>query len=114
MNETGIAALNEFVKKGLRISTLDAGINAETTGLVSAALADMKMRGIDAYTLCPATATVSGMDPLAVQAVDLYCKANFGAVIDAESNAKFWARYEMLTNSMSFSDDYKLRNEGST
>lgn len=42
-------------------------------------------------------------DPLTVQAVVLYCKANFGF---SEDSDKFQRAYESLRNAMSLSGDY--------
>ena len=102
--QTGINALLPKAKTHLRIST--AALDDEVKGLIEAALADMTMRGIDAARLCPETATASDMEPLAVRAVMLYCKAHFGVAGDAGERSQYMACYESLTQSMAMTPEY--------
>lgn len=102
-------ALLELVKTHLRISADTTIMDDEINGLIASALADMKMRGIDADAACPeAAATVGDMKPLAVRAVVYYGKANFGIAIDQSESAQYWTRYDGLTQSMSHSSEYRL------
>lgn len=110
----GIAALTELVKKHIRISAENTTTDDETSGLVESAIADMKMRGVDADRLCPAGAEVSGMSPLAVRAVVYYCKSNFGVSSNDTEAERYWSRYEGITQSMSHTSDYMpIPDEGS-
>lgn len=101
---TGTDALVKKAKIQLRITT-DA-LNDEVSGLVEAALADMTMRGIDASRLCPKSAAASEMEPLAVRAVMLYCKAHFGVAGDMGERSQYMTCYDSLTQSMALSQEY--------
>jgi len=100
----GTEALVKKAKLQLRI-TIDA-LDDEVTGLVDSSLADMTMRGIDAARLCPNSAAVSAMEPLAVRAVMLYCKAHFGVAGDMGERSQYMACYDNLTQSMALSQEY--------
>ena len=101
-------ALLACVKQKLRISDDTDIMDDEVNGLIAAALCDMRMRGIDAEAACPVTATATGdMKPLAVMAVVIYCKANFGVSGETGERAQYWERYEGLTQSMSQSGEYR-------
>lgn len=99
-------SLLELVKKHLRI-TSDV-MDDEVSALISAALCDMKMRGIDTGKVCPKRATASGMNPLAVRAVIFYCKANFGVAGSVSESEQYQSRYDGLTQCMSHSGEYML------
>ena len=71
----------------------------EITDLVKACKKDLEMTGVYISDL---------LDPLAKQAIKLYCKANYG--YDEESE-KLRTAYTALRDSMALSGDYKKVGE---
>lgn len=80
------------VKVRLRVKTT-AFDDAEVQPLIDACLKDLARVGI----------TTGEDDPLVVQSVVLYCKANFGFAGDQE---QYQRAYEALRDSMALSGDY--------
>lgn len=85
--------LCSIVKVRLRIKSA-AFDDAEIRPLIEACLKDLARVGI---------AEASEEDPLVVQAVVLYCKANFGF---SDGQERYQAAYESLRDSMALSGDY--------
>lgn len=84
--------LCEAVKVRLRIKT-SAFDYAEVLPLIDTCLKDLKRVGIIA----------ADDDPLVIQAVVFYCKANFGFSDDQE---RYQKAYESLRDSMAMSGEY--------
>lgn len=83
-----------MVRVRLRIKS-NAFDEGELGPLIQAALRDLRRVGVR---------TPEG-DPLVVQAVVLYCKANFGF---DQTGPRFQAAYEALRDSMALSGDYSV------
>lgn len=108
MNETvlGVNALIERAKVRLRNSSNT--LHSEFEELVRAAMEDMETRGnIDVKKLLPETATASGMNPLAVRAVMLYCKGQFGIVNNKDECERYQICYENVFQQMSLCETYR-------
>ena len=84
--------LCDVVKVRLRIKT-SAFDDAEVQPLINTCLKDLERVGI----------YVSRDDPLVIQAVVFYCKANFGFADDQE---RYQKAYEALRDSMALSGEY--------
>lgn len=84
---------DELVSKAkLRIRKMSNDILDEDVGqLVEVALADLKRIGVDSSYLGRNGRSIN--DPLIVEAVLLYCKANFGT---PDNQEKLMASYEMM------------------
>lgn len=106
---TGVSALVPVARGWLRIKRAVAEIDAEIAETIEAAQADMSVRGIDVERLCPDTAPVSGMKPLAVRCIKLYVMANFGTGGSSQERDRWATCYESLSQSMSLTDDYRKR-----
>ena len=107
MAETaGYAALIEEAAERVRVKNMTQGVREEISELVLAAIADMNRQGIDTERLCPDSATVSGMKPLAVRAVMLYVKAHFGVGGSDSEAMRYQTCYDSLVASMSLTAEY--------
>lgn len=84
--------LCEMVKVRMRIKTA-AFDDAEVLPLIGACLKELERVGVGTEI----------DDPLVIQAVVLYCKANFGFSDDQE---RYQKAYEALRDSMALSGDY--------
>lgn len=87
-------ALNEFIKKSLRITT-DV-FDEEVNGLIEACKADLQRVGI----------SVDEKDALIVRAVVFYCKAYFG-YDDTAAADKNQAAYEKLRQALALTAEYR-------
>ncbi len=106
----GVNALVAAAKIRLRISS--STLDSEVEELVRAAMADMETRGnIDVETLLPETAAASGMNPLAVRAVMLYCKAQFGVANNENECTRYQNCYENTLQQMSLCETYRKELE---
>ena len=65
------------VKKALRVTTTD--LDSDITILINAAVADLKLVGVDGTTVDTART-----DPLIQRAIITFCRANFGQPDDYE------------------------------
>lgn len=82
------------LKGWMRISADTNEINSELEALIAACRLDLKNGGVNKIELD---------DPLIMQAVKLYAKANFGYMEGAE---KFMGAYEALKCSLALSGEY--------
>lgn len=87
------------VKLALRIS--GNAFNEEVTDLINAAIADLRLVGINVQEL-GSSATSTG-DPLLDRAIIFYAKANFGYNDDAE---RYRAAYDYLKCALSLSGEH--------
>jgi|Wag4MinimDraft_12_1082652.scaffolds.fasta_scaffold00095_14 hypothetical protein len=88
-------ALLEDVKPQLRISETNTAFNSEITGLIEAAKSDLDTKGV---------LKVDETDQLTIQAIVLYCKANFG--YDNPEAERFLKIYESIANKLSQLREY--------
>ncbi len=84
---------DELVAKAkIRIRKMSTDVLDEDVGqLVEVALADLKRIGVDSSYLGKNGRSIN--DPLIIEAVLLYCKANFGT---PDNQEKLTAAYEMM------------------
>lgn len=87
--------LREEVKVRLRVKSA-AFDEAEIQPLIDACKADLARVGV----------VFGENNPLAQQAVVLYCKANFGYAEDPKEAERFQKAYESLRDSMALSGDF--------
>lgn len=80
------------LRKSLRIMTDE--FDEEISTLTDACKTDMKLAGVRYF---------EESDPLCQQALEFYCKANFGYTDDSD---KFLERYRMLRDTMAVSSCY--------
>lgn len=88
--------LIEYVIQSVRVTQTEAA-EAEVTALIRAAVVDLSRQGVDEVDLS---------DPLIIDAVKLYVKANYGYDKDAE---RFMRAYEGLSASLALSSDYDTK-----
>lgn len=88
-------ALLDDVKEILRISGSD--LDTEIQDLIDAAKGDLKISGI-------IESKIIETDPLIIQAIKVYCKANFG--YDNPEAERFQKSYDLLKMSLSLAGDY--------
>lgn len=91
----------EKIKLSLRV--LDPDFDDEINSIISAALLELGIGGLDSEK-------VNQQDALIVQAVTLYCKANFGmANPDSE---KYMEAFNSLRTNLSLSEKYRSNLKG--
>lgn len=83
------------VKKVLRIKS--DKLNDEILDLIEACKIDLSISGVK---------KIDETDALVIQAIKLYCKANFG--LDNKDSEKYQKSYDMLKNSMALCGDYNV------
>lgn len=101
----GIDALVKAAKMRLRKKSTD-DLDNEVRDVVREAVEDMRRSGIDVQALLPDGADTSGMNPLAIRAVMLYVKANFGIAVSETERAQYAACYQDTVDGMSLCADY--------
>jgi len=93
------------VKLALRLT--GSAFDDEVKGLIAAALADLRLTGIDFDTPSGATDNTEiedvEADPLIVRAVILYCKAHFGYINDQK---RFLDAYEYQKRHLALARKY--------
>lgn len=85
----------EKVKLALRIN--NAKLDDDITDLIEACKIDLRISGVK---------KINESDALTVQAIKLYCKANFG--LDNKDSEKYQKSYDLLKNSMALCGDYNV------
>ena len=85
----------EKVKLALRIK--NNKLDDDITDLIDACKIDLSISGVK---------KIDETDALVIQAVKLYCKANFG--LDNKDSEKYQKSYDMLKNSMALRGDYNV------
>ena len=85
----------EKVKLALRIK--NNKLDDDITDLIDACKIDLSISGVK---------KIDETDALVIQAVKLYCKANFG--LDNKDSEKYQKSYNMLKNSMAWCGDYNV------
>ena len=83
------------VKTALRIAAATLDFNGEITGLINAALADLRLAGLT---------TEDTTKPLIKQAVITYCKGNFG--YDNPDADRLRLAYDLLKAHLTLAEDY--------
>lgn len=83
------------VKKVLRIKS--DKLDDEILDLIEACKIDLSISGVK---------KIDETDALVIQAIKLYCKANFG--LDNNDSEKYQKSYDMLKNSMALCGDYNV------
>lgn len=86
----------EDIKNSLRISGND--LDTEISDLIDSAKADLKLSGIQSYSVIES-------DPLIKRAITLYCKANFGYE-DPRLAERFDDSYRSLKQHLALSAEY--------
>lgn len=81
------------VKESLRIRNNKSDI--EINDLIESAKSDLRISGIK---------RIIDTDPLIIQAIKFYCKANFG--LDSQESIRYQASYDSLKNHLSLCGDY--------
>ena len=85
----------EKVKLALRIKS--NSLDLEIQDLIESAKADLNISGVK---------NLDEEDPLIIQAVKTYCKANFG--YDNKDSEKYQKSYDLLKQSLSLCGDYNV------
>ena len=85
----------ESIKLALRIKS--SAFDTEINDLIESAKLDLKISGI---------VNVVETDPLIVQAIKIYCKANFG--LDNKDSEKYQKSYDMLKQHLALCGDYNV------
>ena len=85
--------LLEKIKKALRIS--HEHLDDEITDMINACLLDLNISGVR---------IINENDPLIIQAVKVYCKANAG--LNNDDSEKFQRSYNSLKTHLSLCGDY--------
>ena len=85
----------EKVKLALRIKS--NSLDLEIQYLIESAKADLNISGVK---------NLDEEDPLIIQAVKTYCKANFG--LDNKDSEKYQKSYDLLKQSLSLCGDYNV------
>ena len=85
----------EKVKLALRIK--NNKLDDDITDLIDACKIDLSISGVK---------KIDETDALVIQAVKLYCTANFG--LDNKDSEKYQKSYDMLKNSMALCGDYNV------
>lgn len=90
----------EKIRATLRIKNSSEKINEDITDLIEACKLDLKLAGIK---------NIYETDALIIQAIKVYCKANFG--LDNKDSEKYQRSYEMLKTSLALCGDYNTESE---
>lgn len=85
----------EKIKSSLRVKSTK--LDVEIQDLIEAAKLDLKISGV---------AKINEADPLIIQAVKTYCKANFG--LDNKDSEKYQKSYDMLKQHLSLCGEYNV------
>lgn len=85
----------DSIRRALRIKS--SAFDTEIEDLIEAAKLDLKISGI---------VNIIDTDPLVIQAVKTYCKANFG--LDNKDSEKYQRSYDMLKQHLSLCGDYNV------
>lgn len=85
----------EKVKLSLRIK--NNKLDTDILDLIEACKIDLSLSGVK---------VINESDPLIIQAIKLYCKANFG--LDNDNSEKYQTSYDLLKMSMSLCGDYNV------
>lgn len=85
----------EKIKQALRIKS--NSLDLEIQDLIESAKADLNISGVK---------NLDEEDPLIIQAVKTYCKANFG--LDNKDSEKYQKSYDLLKQSLSLCGDYNV------
>jgi len=93
----------EKIKPSLRIKS--SAFDSEINDLIESAKLDLQISGID-------KTKITNSDPLILQAIKLYCKANFG--LDNKESDKYQLSYNLLKQSLALCSDYNTITEGVT
>lgn len=93
----------EKIKQSLRIKS--SAFDLEIIDLIESAKLDLQISGID-------KSKITNSDPLILQAIKLYCKANFG--LDNKDSDKYQLSYNLLKQSLALCSDYNTITEGVT
>jgi hypothetical protein len=88
-------AILDEAKLALRIAAATTDFDGEITGLINAALADLRLAGL---------ALEDTDEPLLKQAVITYCKAKFG--YDNPDADRFQLSYDLLKAHLTLAEDY--------
>jgi len=100
-----MSELETKVKLTLRLRS--EAFDAEVTGLIAAAKADLRLVGIVFEEGAEATgdnsATAPPLDPLVERAIILYCKAHFGYI---EGGERFLKAYDNLKCALSLAGGF--------
>lgn len=83
------------IKMSLRIRS--NAFDLEINDLIQSAKLDLKLSGV---------AKVDESDPLIAQAINTYCKANFG--LDNKDSEKYQISYDMQKQQLSLCGDYNV------
>ena len=87
--------MSESIKLALRIKS--SAFDEEIKDLIESAKLDLKISGI---------VKVDEKDPLILQAIKTYCKANFG--LDNKDSEKYQKSYDMLKQHLALCGDYNV------
>lgn len=85
----------EKVKLALRIKS--NSLDLDIQDLIESAKADLSIAGVK---------NLDEDDPLIIQAIKTYCKANFG--LDNKDSEKYQKSYDLLKQSLSLCGDYNV------
>lgn len=85
----------EKVKLALRIRS--NSLDLDIQDLIESAKADLSISGVK---------NLNEDDPLIIQAIKTYCKANFG--LDNKDSEKYQRAYDLLKQSLSLCGDYNV------
>ncbi len=85
----------ESIKLALRIKS--SAFDLEILDLINAAKLDLRLSGV---------IKINEEDPLILQAVKVYCKANFG--LDNKDSEKYQASYDSLKQHLSLCGEYNV------
>lgn len=85
----------ESIKLALRIKS--SAFDLEILDLINAAKLDLRLSGV---------IKINEGDPLILQAVKVYCKANFG--LDNKDSEKYQASYDSLKQHLSLCGEYNV------
>ena len=82
-------------KSSLRVKS--NSLNSEIQDLIDSAKLDLKISGVT---------NIDEEDPLIIQAIKIYCKANFG--LDNKDSEKYQKSYDMLKQHLSLCGEYNV------
>ena len=85
----------EKIKSSLRVKS--NSLNQEIQDLIDSAKLDLKISGVT---------NIDEEDPLIIQAIKIYCKANFG--LDNKDSEKYQKSYDMLKQHLSLCGEYNV------
>lgn len=85
----------EKIKSSLRVKS--NSLNSEIQDLIYSAKLDLKISGVT---------NIDEEDPLIIQAIKIYCKANFG--LDNKDSEKYQKSYDMLKQHLSLCGEYNV------